>query len=182
LKGVVHSRAEVSGYLRSPGDAVLVERGVPRWLMIACPCGCGAELPINLDARAGKAWKLYRNARRGLSLYPSVWRDTDCGSHFIIWRDNILLFGHRDEEFDPGISDEETSQLATTLLEHLPSQGFVAAFELADKLGQVPWDVLDALRHLAKRGMAREGVGKERGTFAKASADSKPNRQVDWWA
>src|SRR6267378_4236509 len=76
----------------APGDAVLIERGTPRWLLLACPCGCGAELPINLDRRAGKAWRVYKHGTTTLSVYPSVWRDTDCGSHFIIWRGNILLF------------------------------------------------------------------------------------------
>jgi hypothetical protein len=55
LKGVVRSRRETAGLLKSPGDAILVERGTPRWLLLLCPCGCGAELPINLDSRTGPA-------------------------------------------------------------------------------------------------------------------------------
>jgi len=34
----------------APGDAVLIERGAPRWLLLAR--GCGTELPINLDTHA----------------------------------------------------------------------------------------------------------------------------------
>src|SRR5580700_2686245 len=92
IKARVGSRANASSHLTRPGDAVIVDRQGPRWLILCCPCGCGAEVPVNLDRRAGPAWRLYESPK-GMSVYPSVWRDTDCKSHFIIWRDNILLLG-----------------------------------------------------------------------------------------
>ena len=73
--GVVSSRGDAAGYLKVPGDAALVERGRPRLLLLACPCGCGEQLPVNLDGRAGPAWRYYKNERTGLTLYPSVWRE-----------------------------------------------------------------------------------------------------------
>lgn len=176
------SRTEASKHLHSPGDAVLVERGVPRWLLMSCPCGCGAEIPINLDARAGKAWRLYRTAKWGLSLYPSVWRDTDCGSHFIIWRDNILLFGRRDEDFESPSSDTETARLAQAALARLPSQGSVSFADVADALGEIPWDVLHALRYLVRQGLALEGRGKEHGIFSRAPAHAESSGKSEWWA
>lgn len=182
LKKVVGSRADASTYLRSPGDAVLVERGVPRWLLMSCPCGCGAEIPINLDPRAGKAWRLYRAPKWGLSLYPSVWRDTDCQSHFIIWRDHILLFGQRDEDFESYGSDPETARLAQAALALLPSQGSVSFADVADALREVPWDVLYALRYLVRRGFAREGKGKEHGTFSQVAAHAESGGKTEWWA
>ena len=60
IKARVPSRAGASAYLKQPGDAVIVDRNGPRWLIMACPCGCGAELPVNFDRRAGPAWRLYR--------------------------------------------------------------------------------------------------------------------------
>src|SRR5205814_291355 len=93
LKAVVGSRADVAKQLQLPGDAVLIQRGQPRWLLLKCPCGCGDEIPVNLDKRAGKAWRLYGDAHAPVTLFPSVWRDTGCESHFIIWRGEILLFG-----------------------------------------------------------------------------------------
>ena len=89
LKAVVESRASATGKLALPGEAVIVERGVPRWLLLKCPCGCGEEIPINVDPRSGKAWRLYQDNRLGITLYPSVWRDTGCESHFIVWRGQI---------------------------------------------------------------------------------------------
>jgi hypothetical protein len=182
LKKVVRSRTEASQHLQTPGDAVLVERGVPRWLLMACPCGCGAELPINLDARAGKAWRLYRTRRDGVTVYPSVWRDTDCRSHFIIWRDKILLFGQREDDFESPSSADETSQLAQKALEKLPTTGFIAFAEVADALGEIPWDVLHALRYLVRQGIAREGLGKEQGRFCRAPGGVGPARKTGWWA
>jgi uncharacterized protein DUF6527 len=165
LKKIVQNRSDAEGYLRSPGDAVLIERGTPRWLLLACPCGCGAELPINLDRRAGKAWRLFKHGKSGLSVYPSVWRDTDCGSHFIIWRSNILLFGEREEDLESPSLGEELQTLRGAVLDWMPVRGFVSYADIADKLQVDPWDVLDACRSLARRGSLREGMGKERGHF-----------------
>ena len=181
LRNTVTSRSEAGAYLRSPGDAVLVERGVPRWLLIACPCGCGAEIPINLDARAGKAWRLYRNAKWGLSLFPSVWRDTDCRSHFIVWRDS-MLFGFRDDDLESPGAASETSRLAQTVHARLPASGYVPFVELADALGEIPWDVLHALRHLVRQGLAGEGIGKAQGTFCRTPGASKSTESGGWWA
>jgi hypothetical protein len=94
IKANVSSRASASEYLKRPGDAVIVERQGPRWLIMMCPCGCGAQLPINLDGRAGPAWRLYVS-RKAVSLYPSVWRDSDCKSHFIIRRNKIVMMQPR---------------------------------------------------------------------------------------
>lgn len=168
LKKVVQNRADAAGYLKMPGDAVLIERGTPRWLLLACPCGCGAELPINLDRRAGKAWRLYKHGTAALSVYPSVWRDTDCGSHFIVWRGNILLFGEREEDFESPSLGEELQTLSDAVLQRIPHKRLVSYVGLADGLQADPWDVLDACRSLVRRGLLREGIGKERGNFVRS--------------
>ena len=49
--GTVSTRGAASTHLKSAGDAVLIERGRPRLLVLSCPCGCGEEFPINLDPR-----------------------------------------------------------------------------------------------------------------------------------
>jgi hypothetical protein len=167
LRKVVHSRGDASGILKSPGDAVLIERGVPRWLLLMCPCGCGTEFPINLDSRAGKAWRLYNKPGAGITVFPSVWRDTDCGSHYIIWRDRILLFGQADEDFVSPTHAAEIAALSESVRGRLPQAGYVSYVDVADALGQIPWDILDALRHLVRIGIAREGLGKQRGHFCR---------------
>ena len=167
LKKIVQSRGDAAGILKAPGDAVLIERGTPRWLLLACPCGCGAELPINLDARAGKAWRLYRHGSAGFSVFPSVWRDTDCESHFIIWRGNILLFGKDEEDFGSPREMAEIAALGELVRMRIPATGFISFVEVADSMNEVPWDILDALRHLVRIGFLREGAGKQRGSFSR---------------
>jgi hypothetical protein len=165
--GVVSTRAEASGVLKAPGDAVLIERGRPRLFLLSCPCGCGEEFPINLDARAGPAWRLYGGARTALSLFPSVWRESGCESHFIIWRNRILLFGHYDEDIDSSPQVDATATLNDAVREQLPDVGLITFSEIAETLGEVPWDVLMVCRQLVRKGLAREGKGKQRGSFGR---------------
>ncbi len=165
LKATVLSRGAASDYLRKPGDAVIVDRQGPRWLVLMCPCGCGDEFPINLDSRAGPAWRLYINQRTGLSLYPSVWRESECKSHYIIWRNKILLFSRYDEDFYDTRQKEDSLQLINAVREQLPGEEFVSFYDIAEVLGEIHWDVLMSCRSLVQEGFAREGSNKQRGSF-----------------
>lgn len=166
FRGKVANRSEASVHLEWPGDAVLVERGRPRLLIISCPCGCGEQFPINLDSRAGPAWRLYRD-RRGLSLYPSVWRESGCESHYVIWRDRIYLFGRYEEDLDATQGSDEFIKLTEAVLDHLPTVGLNSFYDIADTIGVVPWDVLAVCRRLVGIGAAREGTGPQRGWFGR---------------
>ena len=165
--GTVANRGEASAHLKAAGDAVLVERGRPRLLLLSCPCGCGEEFPINLDERSGPAWRLYRNARTGISLFPSVWRESGCRSHYIIWRNAILLFGQNEEEFDTVTQGDELAVLSEAVLGQLSTTALTPFAEIAEGLNSVPWDVLMACRRLVRAGLAREGAGKQRGAFGR---------------
>jgi hypothetical protein len=166
FQGTVASRSEASAKLRAPGDAVLVERVRPRLLLLSCPCGCGEVFPINLDERSGPAWRLY-TSQHGITLFPSVWRESGCRSHYIIWRDRILLLDEHDEEFEMVTHGDPLADLTKEVLARLPAGGLVAFAELATMLGEIPWDVLTACRRLVGRGLAREGTGDQRGGFGK---------------
>jgi hypothetical protein len=167
LRAVVASRTQASNYLKSAGDAVLVIRGRPRLLLLACPCGCGEQLPINVDHRAGPSWHLYRGRNDALTLYPSVWRESGCESHFIIWRGKILLFGDTEDDYDDSSPSDEALPSRDAVLERLPDSGMLHFFKIAEALGAVPWDVLRVCRQLVHSGDAREGKGKERGSFGR---------------
>lgn len=163
IKATVPSRGEAATYLRSPGDAVLVERGIPRWLVMSCPCGCGEQIPINLDPRSGPAWEHYGKVDR-LTVFPSVWRDTGCKSHFIVWYGQILLFGPglESEEWPPPLKDFEA---LTGSVRNILTKDLVHFRELARALNVIPWDVQHVCHQLVKAGYAREGTGKQRGFF-----------------
>jgi len=167
IKARVNSRAGASAHLRQPGDAVIVDRQGPRWLVLSCPCGCGAEVPVNLDRRAGPAWRMYESPK-GTTLYPSVWRDTDCGSHFIIWRDNIYMIGARyGGSWDDAVEDSEGALLQRVL--EVLSDSEQSAEEISDRIpGSEPWNVLRTCRRLCRLGKAIEGHDHARGNFRRA--------------
>lgn len=165
LKGIVHSRSDTSGLLRTPGDAVLIEREYPRLLLISCPCGCKEEFPINLDPRAGPAWKLFIGKHTGISLFPSVWREDGCESHYVIWRNKILLFGRYDDGLDISVQSSEHIQFVEAVYDLLSTKTFVSFSEIAETLNEVPWDVLLVCRYLVRKRLAREGRKKQRGYF-----------------
>ncbi len=166
LKAEVSSRVGASARLVLPGDAVLVTRGAPRWLLLRCPCGCGEEIPVNLDARAGKAWRLYKSDSTGLTLFPSVWRDTGCESHFVVWRDRILMFGGSEGTWDS--VDFDIDRLGRRVLETWPRSGFASYVDIADVLREIPWDVQEVCRRLARKGkLVEDGEGR-RGWYRRA--------------
>lgn len=145
LKSVVASDAVASRLLEDPGDIAIVERGVPRLLVMKCPDDCGDTLRINLDPRTSKAWRIYQD-EDGLSLFPSVWRDTGCESHFIIWADKIYWSDNRDRIY----KRIHEPVLRAAVYSELDGLEFRSAVEIANKLGLVPWSVgavLDALVH-----------------------------------
>ena len=165
LKSIVESRGEVGSQLVAPGDTVLIIREQPRWMILKCPCGCDDEIPLNLDLRAGKAWRIYGVRDEQLTLFPSVWRDTGCLSHFIIWSGQILLFGGKEHHPYRSPVHPDLPALVTRVHESWPQDGWVQVAEVADLLGEIPWDVLDACRYLVRAGALVEGRGQLRSNF-----------------
>jgi hypothetical protein len=153
LRGEVQSRGDADDHLAAPGDMVLVRRGPLRSVVMACPDGCGSVLTVNLDPRAGKAWRVYSD-RRGFSLYPSVWREGGCQSHFIVWRDRILWCDRYVEEEEP-----DHGRALEDALFPLLSPNWASAESLAHRLDEIPWEVARAGRSLARRGLAEAGIG-----------------------
>lgn len=170
LVRTVSSRSEAGGMLSVAGDAVLVERGRPRLLVLMCPCGCGEVFATNIDKQAGKAWRLYRN-RGSVSLFPSVWRDTGCESHFIISRGKIYLFSRwgkeGDREEDELWADKDSIR-RESVLNALSHVSLESVDVIADRLDENPWDVLNVCRHLVADGLAIEGIKAQRGHFRRA--------------
>jgi hypothetical protein len=148
--------------LKQPGDAVLIERGVPRLLLLQCPCGCGDNLTINLDRRVGPAWRHYLRGEN-LSLYPSYWRDSHCGSHFILWNNQVYWCDWDDDRYWRGTAHLE-SQVWTAL-----TSDFINYETLADQLGEIPWDVLQACYALVRGGRAVQHPDRRAGAFRRSS-------------
>ena len=90
----VPDQATASQQLK-PGVLVLVMPGKrPKSLKFLCPCGCGEVISVNLMPESGKAWRIGYEPNCGMSLWPSVWLDVGCCSHFILRRNKArLLYG-----------------------------------------------------------------------------------------
>lgn len=166
-RGIGEYRDEAETLLERQGDVAGVMRGRPRSLLIACPDGCGDTLVINLDPRAGKAWQL--DQRRGaISLYPSVWREDGCRSHFILWRDHLLWAGQFEDENVEPVHDATLEPRAYAAL-HV--ELFREGTEIAFELDEISWDVIRALRRLVSAGCAIEGTGNQRGRYRRTAED-----------
>jgi len=87
---VVRDQAAARAAATSNACIAIIERGVPRWAVFRCPDGCGELVSVNLDSRAGPHWRLVRE-RDTITLIPSVWRESGCRSHFIIWKNRVWL-------------------------------------------------------------------------------------------
>jgi hypothetical protein len=157
FRGLVEHRHEAEARLLAPGQAALVRRGVDRSLVLRCPDGCGETLTINVDRRAGPAWRVYVE-EKALSLYPSVWRNTSCKSHFIVWRSRIYWCDW-DEPFMATTEDFEQRVLSTL------SKNWQSYSAVADQLSAVPWAVLSACQRLHARGLVQRGNGDDQHRF-----------------
>ena len=173
-RGTVQRYGEAIPRLIEPGDAAIVTRGVPRSIVILCPDGCGEVITVNLDRRSGPAWRFFE--RRGtLTIYPSIWRDSGCRAHFIIWNSEIL-WCNRDETEPTQWGDAE---LVTAVERALPptEQPHRHFEEIAALLDAVPWEVLWACHSLERAGLAESS---ERGTkFGRSQRGHKPAGQID---
>lgn len=156
LRGTVAHQADALALARDAGDVVVVERGVPRSLVMRCPDGCGDILTVNLDPRAGPAWRLYQKDG-ATTLFPSVWRDTGCRAHFILWDDVVFWIG------EPWHSHER-AELRVRVAERLTNH-FRSFADIADELNEIPWSVLVECRRLVREGRALEGRDDQQGLF-----------------
>ena len=183
LRAEVQHRHDGERLLRIPGDAVLVRRSQPRALLIACPDGCGETLAVNLDPRAGPAWRMY-GSDKAVTLSPSVWRQGGCGSHFIVWRGRIIWCDRFEEENQEPAYD---AALEARVLAIMDIARFRSSHELADQLNEIPWDISRCARNLVARGLAESGIGAKRDTFRKlrrptaAQAASRPGFWTRLW-
>jgi hypothetical protein len=166
--GTVGRRSDAYPLVKRPGDAVIVHRDHDRLFVLRCPCGCGEDIVTNLDRQAGPAWRIYRTSR-GTSLFPSVWLETGCASHYIIWDDRILLFG---EPWLSWYDDDEVSKnddINDRVVSALKALERPSDFqELAQLVDEIPWAVSYACRRLVMLGRLVEvsdgvyGLGRRR--------------------
>jgi len=68
---------------------VVQEDGFEEQAAMICPCGCRRVLHMNLLPDERPCWTLTRHDDGTATLFPSVWRKKDCGSHFWFRRGRV---------------------------------------------------------------------------------------------
>jgi hypothetical protein len=61
---------------------IVEDDGYQEQVAMLCPCDCKRILHLNLLPDDRPYWKLTEHPDGTVSLHPSVWRKTDCCSHF----------------------------------------------------------------------------------------------------
>jgi hypothetical protein len=69
---------------------VIEDTGRPWAAAMACPCGCGQALHMNLIPDTKPVWNLKHESNGTPTLAPSVWRQEGCRSHFFLRRGRIV--------------------------------------------------------------------------------------------
>lgn len=169
--GAVARFSEAIAKLRKPGDYVAVVRGLPRAIVMSCPDGCGETLTVNLDRRVGPAWRKYDKDGQ-LTVYPSVWRESGCRAHFIIWKDHILWCGPSEEH---SVADTD-GRLLARVMARLPLTSYVHYEVIADALDVNPWEIYWACKDLVRAGRAEQG---KQGMF-RATRNQGPAPRSGW--
>lgn len=172
LRGTASRNVDAAAQVKKPGDCAIVHRGSARSIVMLCPEGCGTVLTINLDRRTGKAWRMYRRDQR-ISVFPSYWRDDGCECHFIIWQNRILWCDLRSRFETPDVS-----RLHEKVLDQLPTDSFETYESIADRIDEIPWDVLWACRALVREGHAMENKQQEAFKKKKAGGDGQSKRRT----
>ncbi|MFZ5480849.1 MAG: DUF6527 family protein [Myxococcota bacterium] len=163
IVGSANSVGSARVALKNAGDVALVEKGRVRWVIMRCPCGCGDDVFINVDPEQGPSWRLRRD-EAGITLFPSVWRDSGCGSHYIVRKGRAYLFTSSEHRLDWDQPEEATLEKVLGML----SDREVDFLTISEHAGIDPWEALAVCRVLVERGRVTEGVGVLRGWFTRA--------------
>ena len=77
------------------------------------------------------------------------------------------MFGRYEDDLDASAQPDDAIALGADVRERLPKVGLASFFDIAEAMGAIPWDVLMVCRRLVRAGLAREGIGKDRGAFGR---------------
>ena len=166
-RGTVSNRHEADALVVQPGDLALVVRGVLRSAVMRCPDGCGEIITVNLDPRTAKAWRFYRRHNQ-ISVFPSVWRDTGCKSHFIVWSGTIVWCDYSSGSDEVVVPELETIQQKVLAVLDAQWRNYI---DVAQDLDEIPWDVEWVCRRLIRANANIEAAsGSMSGYFRKRVA------------
>lgn len=100
-----YATALVEGLPEEPGPRTIYLAGAggdPWAAALACPCGCGAVIRLNLLKDARPCWSVVEYRDGIISIEPSVWRRKGCRSHFFFRRGRIEWCRSRRDLYEQG--------------------------------------------------------------------------------
>ena len=90
----------------NPVQGILYIIGEKKFLwciVMKCPCGCSDLIHLNLLRKANPRWS-FKIRKRKITLYPSIWRENGCKSHFNVQKNLILMV--KEVYFDPEFNND----------------------------------------------------------------------------
>ena len=76
----------------------VVYKNKPIWTLFKCPCGCGYVITLPLQKPHRPKWTLSKSESKRPTLYPSVWQNKGCHSHFWIEDGKIIWCNNKETE------------------------------------------------------------------------------------
>jgi len=63
---------------------LVIYKRMHHWALFRCPCGCGHVISLSLQKIQRPNWSVQKSKNGRPTLYPSVWQNQGCHSHFWI--------------------------------------------------------------------------------------------------
>lgn len=72
-------------FIPAKNEIIVVGRkGYCKWAYLNCPCGCNEILNLSLMKSHDPHWTIKIDSLARPTLYPSIWKNDGCKSHFWI--------------------------------------------------------------------------------------------------
>jgi len=65
-------------------------KGYSKWAYMKCPCGCKEILTLSLMKKHNPSWTIKVDKLNRATLYPSIWKEDGCRSHFWIRKGKLI--------------------------------------------------------------------------------------------
>lgn len=69
---------------------VVSDGAVPDTIIFKCPCGCNADIYLNLLKDTRPSWSFIIDKKGKITISPSIWRKINCKSHFFLRKGKII--------------------------------------------------------------------------------------------
>lgn len=76
----------------------------PIWALFKCPCGCGYVITLPLQKPHILRWSIHKSEFGRPTLYPSIWQNKGCYSHF--WIEDGKVIWCKNTGVEPWLKDD----------------------------------------------------------------------------